>query len=146
MDHFVKEVLRAKGYLRYVDDFALFHDDEAVLRGWRDRIADYLAKRRLSLHPRKTRLQPSGEPTAFLGFVLHPRGRRLPEANVRRFRNRLRGLRDRWRTGTVGLDEVQRRVGAWIAHAEHADTWRLRQAIFRGGLFDPARVPSSRSE
>ena len=27
MDHFIKEVLRAKGYVRYVDDFVLFHDD-----------------------------------------------------------------------------------------------------------------------
>jgi formylglycine-generating enzyme required for sulfatase activity len=31
-------------------------------------------------------------------------------------------------------------VGAWIAHAEHADTWRLRHAIFQGGRFDPARA------
>ena len=34
LDHFVKEVLCAKGYLRYVDDFAVFHDDPAVLAGW----------------------------------------------------------------------------------------------------------------
>lgn len=27
---------------------------------------------------------------------------------------------------------------AWIAHAEHAHTWRLRHAIFFGGPFDPA--------
>ena len=42
-------------------------------------------------------LQPAtSEPATFLGFVLLPGGRRrLPEENVRRFRNRLRGLRDR---------------------------------------------------
>ena len=33
-DHFVTEVLRAP-YVRYVDDFALFHDDPAVLADWR---------------------------------------------------------------------------------------------------------------
>jgi retron-type reverse transcriptase len=144
LDHFVKEVLRAKGYLRYVDDFALFHDDPAVLVEWRGRIEAYLARRRLGLHPRKTEIRPSAEPAEFLGFVLLPGGhRRLPEANVRRFRNRLRALRDRWRAGTIELEEVHRRVGAWIAHAEHADTWRLREAIFRGGLFDPARLLSS---
>ena len=27
------------------------------------------------------------------------------------------------------------RLGAWIAHAEHADTWRLRHAIFECGWF-----------
>lgn len=39
LDHFCKEVLRAKGYLRYVDDFALFHDDPDRLEDWRHRIA-----------------------------------------------------------------------------------------------------------
>ena len=142
MDHFVKEVLRAKGYLRYVDDFVLFHDDRRQVEEWRRRLARFLEGRRLRLHPRKTIIQPTVEPARFLGFVLLPGGRRrLPEDNVRRFRNRLRGLRDRWRHGLVVEDEVRRRVQSWIAHAEHADTWRLRQAIFRDGWFDPSRRP-----
>ncbi len=49
-------------------------------------------------------------------------------------------LRDRWRAGTIKIAEVDARVGAWIAHAGHADTWRLRHAIFRGGWFDPAKA------
>ncbi len=137
LDHFATEVLRAP-YVRYVDDFALFHDDPGVLADWRSRIADYLVGRRLMLHPKKTQILPTSEPAAFLGFVLMPGGfRRLPEDNVRRFRNRLRGLRDRWRAGNIGREAVEARVGAWIAHAEHADTWRLRHAIFAGGWFDP---------
>jgi retron-type reverse transcriptase len=142
LDHFCKEVLRAKGYLRYVDDFALFHDDPKVLDGWHRSIEGYLARRRLSLHPTKTHVVATAAPAQFLGFVLCPDGRRrLPEDNVRRFRNRLRGLRDRWGAGTIDVDVVALRVGAWIAHAEHAHTWRLRQAIFRGGTFDPSRRP-----
>ena len=142
LDHFCKEVLRAKGYLRYVDDFALFHDDRGRLEEWRARIERFLEGRRLRLHPRKTEIVPTRQPAKFLGFVLLPGGRRrLPEENVRRFRNRLRGLRDRWRHGTVTGDDVERRVQSWIAHAEHADTWRLRQSIFRGGWFDPSREP-----
>ena len=139
-DHFCKEVLRAKGYVRYVDDVALFHDDPRQLAAWRIRIATFLAGRRLRLHPQKTGIAPTSEPALFLGFVLLPGGyRRLPEENVRRFRNRLRGLRMRWRHGTVTREEVERRVQAWIAHAEHADTWRLRQAIFRDGWYDPVQ-------
>jgi hypothetical protein len=70
-----------------------------------------------------------------------PGRRRLPEANLRRFRNRLRGLRDRWRAGKADPAEVKLRISAWIAHAAWADTWRLRHAIFRGGMFDPALEP-----
>jgi len=147
-DHWVSEVLRAP-YVRYVDDFALFHDDPTVLANWRARIDGYLASRRLKLHPRKTLILPTTEPTAFLGFVLSPdtgparrraaarSHRRLPEDNVRRFRNRLRGLHDQWRAGTVTHSDVEARIGAWIAHAAQADTFRLRQALFRGGWFEP---------
>lgn len=136
-DHFATEVLRAP-YLRYVDDFALFADGPRQLEAWRARAAAYLGRRRLSLHPAKTGVAPTAEPATFLGYVLAPGGRRrLPEPNVRRFRNRLRGLRDRWRAGTVSRAEVEQRVGAWVAHAAHADTWRLRRAIFRDGWFAP---------
>ena len=140
LDHFCKEVLRAKGYVRYVDDIALFHDEAAHLHAWRRRIDRYLAGRRLRLHPAKTHVAATLEPTTFLGFVLLPGGyRRLPDDNVRRFRGRLRGLRERRRRGAVTDEEVDRRVRAWIAHAEHADSWRLRHAIFQGGWYDPAR-------
>ncbi len=142
LDHFCKEVLRAKGYLRYVDDFALFHDDRGRLEDWRNRITTYLKGRRLRLHPRKTVVLETAQPTPFLGLVLFPGGyRRLPEANVRRFRNRLRGLRDRWHAGAVDLEQMTRHVRAWIAHAEHANTWRLRQAIFRAVRFGAVRGP-----
>ena len=36
-DHFVTEVLRAP-YVRYVDDFAQFADDPALLSNWRSRL------------------------------------------------------------------------------------------------------------
>jgi len=144
LDHFAREVLRAKGYVRYVDDFALFHDDPAVLRDWRTRIERFLARRRLLLHPRKTQVAPTAEPARFLGLELHPGGlRRLPEENVRRFRNRLRGLRDRWRAKRVGREEAVCRVNSWVAHARHANTLRLRHAIFRGGWFDPYFDPAA---
>jgi retron-type reverse transcriptase len=138
LDHFCTEVLRPQGYLRYVDDFALFGDDPAMLDAWRQRIGGYLAGRRLTLHPRKTMIRPAAEPAAFLGYVLAPGRRWLPEDNVRRFRNRWRGLRDRVRAGTLPEQEAARRVRSWIAHAEHAQAWRLRHAMFCGGPFDPA--------
>lgn len=141
LDHFVKEVLRAP-YVRYADDMALFHDDPVVLADWPQRMARFLVGRRLSLHPQKTWIAAATEPATFLGLELHSGGmRRLPPESVTRFRHRLRGLRDRWRAGAVERAVVLRCVFAWCAHAEHAHTWRLRHAIFRGGWFDPLWEP-----
>ena len=118
-DHFVTDVPRAP-YLRCVDDFALFADDPARLEAWRARAERFLEGRRLSLHPAKARVAPAES----LDCVLLPGGRRrLPEANVRRFRNRLRGLRDRWRAGTGGR--------RWSSASPRG--WRTRRTPTRGG-------------
>ena len=112
-DHWVTEVLQAP-YVRYVDDFALFHDDPAVLADWRSRIERYLEGRRLKLHPGKSAICKTAEDAQFLGLVLLPGGyRRLPQANVARFRNRLRGLRHRWRAGAVQRRDIEAKAGAW---------------------------------
>ena len=62
----------------------------------------------------------------------------MPDDNVDRFAGRLRALRQRYRAGSVELSAVRQRVSSWVAHAAHADTWRLRHTLFRGGMFDPA--------
>ena len=143
LDHFCQERLGCRGYVRYVDDFALFHDDAVVLAEWRDAIAAFLARRRLSLHPRKTFVAANALPATFLGMVFCPDGRRrLPEDNVRRFRGRLKSFQDRYAAGAAGFDDFSANIRSWSAHAAHADTWRLREAIFRDAVFRRTRKPA----
>jgi hypothetical protein len=33
--------------------------------------------------------------------------------------------------------EAEARIAAWIAHASHADTFRLRLALFKGTRLEP---------
>ena len=125
-DHWVSEALGAP-YVRYVDDLALFHDDPEVLADWRARSDRYLEGRRLRLHPRKTVILRTSEPSVFSRLRAafrpapwqqsRPGRRRLPEDNAARFRGRLRRLRDQWRAGTVTRADIEARIGAWIAHA-----------------------------
>lgn len=136
MDHWVTEVLRAP-YLRYVDDFALFADDEETLRQWQGRLVQWLEGRRLRLHPNKTGIHPVQESVPFLGFELTPGCRRLVPANVARFRKRLDELRIAWSVGVVDTATVRQRIGAWLAHAQFAHTAGLRHALLRDGWFDP---------
>ncbi len=69
-------MLRAKGYLRYVDDFALFHDDAERLQEWRLRIGRYREGRRLCLHACKTGITIDGRRPSCP--ALAGEGRRLP--------------------------------------------------------------------
>lgn len=130
LDHFATEVLRLP-YLRYVDDFAAFAHTVPELERARERMARFLAGRRLLLHPRKTVILPGATAAAFCGAVLAPGGRRLPEANVARMRNRLRGMRDRLRAGTTAGVSIEAAVTAWTAHARRAGGARLAHVLRR---------------
>ena len=132
LDLFVKHELRVTGYLRYVDDFLLFVDDRSLLKAQGQRVRDYVQSLRLRIHPDKFRLTATEHGIDFVGFVLSPDGRiRLRHANVRRFVRRFK--RQAWsvRTGRMELTDLRQRTRSWIAHAGHAQTYRLRRDIFR---------------
>ncbi len=142
LDHFIKERLRVRGYLRYLDDFALFcHSQE---EGWHlaAEVQNFLNARRLRLHPDKTEVLPCQQPTRFLGLELWPGGhRRLPVANVSRAARRLADYREAYAQGLINKDQVCQGMNGWIAHARHADTWQLRHRWLAGGWFDPQGEP-----
>jgi len=132
LDHFCSERLGAP-YLLYVDDFALFADSAEKLAEWRGQIAEFLGRRRLKLHSRKTVILATAEPATFLGYELHPGGgRRLPAEGVERARNRLRGIKDQLKADTITKDQARAQVQAWKAQADFAQAEHLQRAMLAG--------------
>jgi retron-type reverse transcriptase len=139
LDHFVRGTLQPGSYFRYVDDFLLFGEDKGKLGEMRRRIEEFLFDYRLSLHPGKSRVYRVRDGVTFLGWRIFPDRSRLVRDNVQRFRARLRDLQQDYAAGRVDWDDVQNAVQAWIAHASHGDTWKLRQQIFDQFPFAPPR-------
>lgn len=129
LDHFVKENLRVKGYVRYMDDFLLFGESKGELSNRRVRIRSLLACLRLELHPRKQEIYPVRCGTPFLGFQVFPDRRRIKRKNVCRFMRRMKKLRGQVRSGRLSEIKFRESLRAWIAHASHGDTWRLRSRL-----------------
>jgi len=71
-DHWVKEVLRVKRYIRYVDDMVVLASSKAELVAIRDLIVQKLALDGLAIHPKKIRLAPVEVGTPFLGYIVFP--------------------------------------------------------------------------
>lgn len=65
-DHYVKEVLKIKYYVRYQDDFLLFHYNKNYLKFCLAKIKEFLNKENLQLN-KKTRLYNSNNNFLFLG-------------------------------------------------------------------------------
>lgn len=130
LDHYVKEVLRTPGYVRYVDDFLLFDQDKQRLYEHRAAIEDFLV--RLRLHPRKCFVATVTTGFTFLGYRVFPTHRRLDTDNVRRFKRRLRQYHQAVAEGRMSDSERRDCIRSWVAHAAHADTARLRTWILGG--------------
>jgi retron-type reverse transcriptase len=134
-DHFVKETLRARGYIRYVDDFVVFSDDKEWLADVRERCREFLGTLRLRLHPNKSVISRVADGTRFLGFRVFPERRRLVRENVVRMKRRLRRMAEWYADGSIGAEQIRQRLMSWIGHAQHADTYRLRARLFGQASF-----------
>jgi retron-type reverse transcriptase len=134
-DHFVKETLGCRHYIRYVDDFVLFDASKARLNELKAQIIGYLDTLRLTLHPRKCRVYRVDEGVCFLGYRMYPDHRLLKKQNVLHFRRKLKKMQNDYCHGRIGAAAVKQSIQSWIAHAEHADTYRIRRRIFAGMVF-----------
>lgn len=138
LDHFVTDQMGCRAYLRYVDDFLLFADDKGTLHRWKSEIVAFLARRlRLVIHEREGAVSPVVEGISFLGYRVFPDHRRLRRRNGVAFARRLKRMARRYHAGDLGIERVSACVRGWVAHAAHADTWRLRQSLLEATAFVP---------
>lgn len=131
LDHFVKEQLRCKHYIRYCDDFVVLGDDKDWLHETRARIEEYLISLRLKLHPRKSQVFPVKDGTDFLGYRIFPTHRRVRRDSIIRFRRRMRLLQEAYTKGEVSSSHIRQSVQSWLGHVSHADSYELRRQLLR---------------
>jgi len=141
-DHWVKEDLRHRYYIRYVDDFVVLADDKAVLHAAFRQIEDKLGEIGLAVHPKKRWVFPVTEGCDFMGYRIWPEHRRLRPKTGYHSRRKLVLKARRFNEGEIPLDRVKASIAAWIGHVKHDDTWGLRRAVLGGLLFARTAVPS----
>ena len=72
LDQFAKHKLRAKHYIRYVDDFVFLHESPQQLNQWLAEVEAFLPRLGAKLNPTKTILQPVDRGVDFVGHVIKP--------------------------------------------------------------------------
>ena len=97
LDHFIKEQLKIKYYVRYQDDFLLFHESKDYLKYCFEEIKKFLKKEKLELN-NKSRLYTNNNNFIFLG--------RNQKGKYARYRSVKRKLKKRvylYKTGKINL-------------------------------------------
>lgn len=133
-DHFVKEQLHAKFYIRYMDDFMIISHDYAYLEQCMIAVEQYLNNLSFELNPKKTRIYPLKEGIEFLGFYykLTETGKVIKTVrteNVKRERKKLRRLVAKSQRGGLPREKVDESYAAWRNHASKGNSYRLLQRM-----------------
>lgn len=142
-DLFIKQRLKIRHYLRYMDDLLLLHPDKRQLQEWQAAITDFLQDDLyLTVNPRKVRIYPTRQGVDFVGYVVFRDHIRLRGSTLRAFKKRYRRQLKSVADGRLSAERVQQSLQAWQAHAAHANAFRLVQTI-RGweAPVRPARPP-----
>ncbi len=140
LDHFIKEGLGCRYYLRYMDDFMILHDDKDFLWLVKMEIQKYLQALHLELHENKCRIFRTRNGIPFLGLMVSPDWRRLKRANVIRFKQRLKRFQTLYGKGAIEWKRINQSVQSWIGHAKHANTTKLRGLILPEVVFKRGNV------
>jgi retron-type reverse transcriptase len=89
-DHFIKDELQVKHYIRYTDDAVILSNDSAELRWILPFIEQWLwCERRLLLHPHKVKIRKLSQGIDFLGYITLPHHRILRTKSKRRMFKRV---------------------------------------------------------
>lgn len=132
LDKFIKHNLKAKYYLRYVDDFVILHTSKYRLKTWKQEIKIFLrVELKLELHFQKSRIISLSKGIDFVGFRIFYYFKLLRKRNIRNMKNQMELLRK----GEISYNKFIETFQGWQAYAKWADTFRLRiEIIYRISL------------
>lgn len=130
IDHYIKERLRIRHYLRYMDDMLIVGNNRTELEQiWKD-VDKRLQEIGFELHPTKTRIIPIRDGIMFLGFEyrLTDTGKvimSIDPTRVKAIRRKLYRMVKKAKAGLLTREKVDESYQSWRSHAAKGNSWKL---------------------
>ena len=130
LDHYIKEVLRERFYLRYMDDGLIFSSRKEQLEKDEEAFSAQLQSVGMCLHPVKTRIFSLSDGIKVLGFTFRLTGtgkvvKILDPQNVKHERKKLLRMANLVKSGAIERQKMDECYKAWKAHAMKGDSHKL---------------------
>lgn len=134
LDHFVKERLHIKCYIRYNDDFLIIHESEEYLRECLSRIREILEGYGFTLNEKKTTIRKLAKGFTFLGFNyrITETGKNimlLNSDNIKHQRKKLRRMVNKCKRGEMSKEKVEESFNGWKNFASNGNSYKLIQRM-----------------
>lgn len=129
LDYFVKHILKAKYYIRYVDDFVILHKNKKRLEYFMACIKNFLPCLKIELHPDKTEIYPLCNGITFLGYRIFYNYTLLRKRNIKYFMKRLEENIRLYNQGVLSRDQLDNKLNGWFGYCQWANTYKFREKI-----------------
>lgn len=130
LDIFVKQTLKCKRYIRYVDDFIILDTDKKHLELMKQVLGIFLEQKlKISLHKGKSKVISLERGVSFLGFRIFYYYRLLKKANLRKIERRFIEQKKAYDRNSTLYDNIYNSLEGTLAHVSHGNTyhWRIQK-------------------
>jgi len=119
LDHYLKDDLGIKYYLRYMDDFVILERAKPELRELLYRIEEFLACKLLLCFNPKTSISPTNKGVDFAGYRTWATHILPRKRNVKRARRRLKKLARLYSRKLIPLEEFKASLMSFLGYIKH---------------------------
>lgn len=150
LDHYIKERLHIRHYVRYMDDLLLFHESKEYLMQFRKLIEEQLNLIGLELN-KKTVIYPLKQGIKFLQwrFILSASGKitmRIGSDKMGKQRRRIKKLIEKELRGDIDPGTTYNSLVAWKANANRGNTYYQQQRMTQFFYSAKARLSNGHNE
>ena len=130
LDYFVKYTIRAKYYIRYADDFIIFHKRKKWLETVKLRIDEFLREKlKIVLHPDKSQILSLRDGITFVGYRIFYHHKLLRKRNTRKFVKSFEKRLEYYKEGTLPYKLFIEQLQGWFGYAKWANTHKFRKNL-----------------
>lgn len=144
IDHYIKEVLRIKGYGRYMDDSYLIHHDKKYLQECLEKLKEFFNKFGITLSEKKTYITDLKH-----GFVYLKTHFRFTETGklickpcqdaITRQRRKMKRQTKLLKTGIMTMEQIDIGYQSWLGSIKHKHSYFAQKNM--QNLYDKLFVP-----
>jgi RNA-directed DNA polymerase len=128
LDRFIKDYLRVKDYIRYMDDFLLFGESIGEVHILFDKVRDYL-KEKLLLSLKSEVINKVSDGISFLGCRIYRNKILLSKRSKKRFKEKFVKYEKNYEKGFWNIDEFIAHITSLISFTKIANSRNLRNYI-----------------
>lgn len=124
LDHYIKEILGIKYYIRHMDDFIILHQSKSYIKYCFFKIEEQLKKLGFTLNPTKSHYFPISQKFCFLGynFKLSKTGKIFITPKSQTIRRQKRHLKNLFKA-KIPIQEIEQSMTSMLSHISYGNSY-----------------------